>query len=164
MSVVTYLGLGSNLGDRAASIAEAVRRLDELGRVLAVAPLYETEPWGLREQPRFLNSACALETALLSTCLLEALKRIEQDMGRVKTVPNGPRPIDLDILLYGQQRVQLPYLSIPHPGMLQRATVLVPLNDIAAEVPHPVSGLTIREHLEAIQPVKGIAPYPPGLN
>lgn len=163
MSVTVYLGLGSNLGDREALITQAIERLGMLGDVVAVAPLYETEPWGLLEQPRFLNSACALRTSLAPLALLARLKGIERELGRIETVRYGPRPIDLDILLYGQEQVRLPSLEIPHPGMLTRATVLAPLSDIAASVQHPVTGQTIAAHLAALQPVNGIALYPPGL-
>ena len=159
-----YLGLGANLGDRAGQIARALEALAARGmRVIAVSPLYETEPWGLVDQPRFLNAACAIETDLEPLPLLDALQEIEHDMGRVRTVRYGPRPIDLDILLYGDRRVDLPRLTIPHPGMIERATVLVPLADIAPDVIHPVTGCTIRAHRDALGTIHGVAPYPPGL-
>jgi len=163
MKVLVYLGLGSNLGDRAEAIAHAIARLGALGRVTAQAPLYETEPWGLLAQPRFLNSACALETALPPLCLLDRLKAIERELGRTPGIRNGPRRIDLDILLYGELQLALPRLTVPHAGLLQRATALVPLADIAPDLVPPGSGQTVAAHLEALQPISGIAFYPPGL-
>ena len=159
-----YLGLGANLGDRAANLFRALAALGARGiLVRRVSPLYETEPWGLTEQPRFLNAACAVETTLAPAALLAALKGIERDLGRVETVRYGPRPIDLDILLYDALTIETPTLTIPHPGMLERATVLVPLADIAGVAVHPHTGRTIREHLAALGQVEGLAPYPPGL-
>lgn len=159
-----YLGLGSNLGDRARHLREAVRALEREGvRVRVVSPYYETEPWGMTDQPRFLNAACLGRTALGPAELLASLKRIEREMGRVETVRYGPRPIDIDILLYGDVVLCTEDLVIPHPGMLERATVLVPLADIAPDVRHPVTGRTIAEHLRELAAVEGVAPYPPGL-
>jgi 2-amino-4-hydroxy-6-hydroxymethyldihydropteridine diphosphokinase len=158
-----YLGLGSNLGDRSRAITDAIAHLRGLGQVLAVAPLYETEPWGLLEQPRFINSACLLEANLGPLALLDALKAIEGRMGRVPGPLNGPRPIDLDILLCVGLIVNLPRLHIPHAGLVDRATALVPLADIAPECRHPLTGETVAVHLDALRPLHGIAPYPPGL-
>lgn len=158
------IGLGTNLGDRSAQIDEALRALAARGmRVVAVSPLYETEPWGVTDQPRFLNAACIVETDLSPLALLDALQAIEHDMGRVRTVRYGPRPIDLDILMYDGLTMESERLTIPHPGMLQRSTVLVPLADIAPEAVHPVTGRTIREHLADLGPTPDVAPYPPGL-
>jgi len=159
-----YIGLGSNLGDRRAQIEVALDAMAGRGmRLLAVSPLYETEPWGLIDQPRFLNAACAVETNLSPDVLLDALQAIEHSMGRVRTVRYGPRPIDLDILMYDDLRIDTPRLAIPHPGMLGRATVLVPLADIAPDLVHPITGRTIREHLADLGATPDIAPYPPGL-
>lgn len=159
-----YLGLGANLGDRQANIKRALALLDEKNvHVCQVSPLYETEPWGLREQPRFLNAACRVETYYVPHVLLDLLKCLEKRMGRVDTGRYGPRPIDLDILLYDNIRFDTPNLTVPHPDMLARATVLVPLADIAPHERHPRTGLTILEHLERLGAISGIAPYPPGL-
>jgi len=159
-----YLGLGSNLGDRQAHIQAALEALAEAGLAVgAASPLYESEPWGLADQPRFLNAACAIETVLSPLALLDLLQAIEREMGREPGVRYGPRPIDLDILLYGGRCLQTPRLVVPHPAMLQRAFVLVPLADIAPDARHPCSGLTIAEHLARLGPTSEVAPYPPGL-
>ena len=159
-----YLGLGSNLGDRRANVAAALDTLAERGvAVWAVSPLYESEPWGVVDQPGFLNAACAIDTDLSPHALLDSLKATEREMGRVGALRYGPRPIDLDILLYGRQCIQTSRLIVPHPAMLERAFVLVPLADIAPTLRHPCSGLTIAEHLVRLGPTPDLAPYPPGL-
>ena len=162
--VRVYLGLGANLGDRAENIARALEMLKGKGLgLLSLSQLYETEPRGVTEQPRFLNAACAMETDLAPHALLNLLKATEVKLGRVPSVRYGPRAIDLDILLYGDLRIATPRLTIPHPGMLERASVLVPLSEIAPMLRHPVTGLTIAEHLGQLGPISGVAPYPPGL-
>ncbi|NLT72865.1 MAG: 2-amino-4-hydroxy-6-hydroxymethyldihydropteridine diphosphokinase [Chloroflexi bacterium] len=159
-----YLGLGSNIGDREAAIAEAYRLLEKAGEaVIRRSPLYETEPWGYLEQARFLNAVCEISTDRTPHALLRLLKQIEQDMGRQPSRRNGPRIIDLDILLYDAIEISTEVLSIPHPGMLERSTVLVPLCDIAREARHPRTERSMGEHLSLLEPVTGIAPYPPGL-
>ena len=162
---IIYLGLGANLGDRAANIQEAIDRLKECGLTIrAVSPMYETEPWGIADQPRFLNAACAIETTLSPQQMLILLKGIEKAMGRESTARNGPRPIDLDILLFGDLVLDTRRLTIPHPGLIERATALVPLADIAARVRHPQTGLDVAEHLGRLGSTPDVAPYPPGLS
>ncbi len=162
--VRVYLGLGANLGDREANLRRARQELEARSiHVARMSPLYETEPWGVTDQPRFLNAACEASTVLAPHALLDVLKQIEREMGREETVRFGPRPIDLDILLYGDLVIDTPRLAIPHRGMLARSTVLVPLADIAPEVRHPLTGRSIIEHMAALGPTPDVAPYPPGL-
>jgi 2-amino-4-hydroxy-6-hydroxymethyldihydropteridine diphosphokinase len=159
-----YLGLGSNLGDRAASIQEALRELPLYGlEVLRTARLYETEPWGVTDQPRFLNSACITKTSLPPLRALQAAKAIERAAGRTPTKRWGPRVIDIDLLLYDDVTLDTAELTLPHPGILDRIYVLVPLAEIAPELQHPMTHQTMLAHLQAMGTPSGIAPYPPGL-
>jgi 2-amino-4-hydroxy-6-hydroxymethyldihydropteridine diphosphokinase len=133
-----YLSLGSNLGDREKNLRTAIAAFaDAKVRVKRVSSFYETEPVDLREQPWFLNCAVQAETELPPLDLLRALRGIESRMGSKKLVPKGPRLIDLDILLYGDETVETPELQVPHPRMLQRKFVLVPLAEIAPNLKHP---------------------------
>jgi 2-amino-4-hydroxy-6-hydroxymethyldihydropteridine diphosphokinase len=143
-----YLSLGSNLGEREKHIERAVEELAARGvHVVRQSPLYETEPVGEREQPWFLNRVVEGETGLMPRQLLHVLLEIEEGLGRKRLVPGGPRVIDIDILLYGSSVVRTPELEIPHPRMALRRFVLVPLNDLAAAVRHPVLQKTVVELL-----------------
>jgi 2-amino-4-hydroxy-6-hydroxymethyldihydropteridine diphosphokinase len=130
---VAYVGVGANLGDRASTIAEAVRRLGllPLTSVRAVSSLRETDPVGVLDQPRFLNGAVALETELEPRKLLEGLLDVERTLGRVRGARRfGPRTIDLDLLLYGSETVDEPGLAVPHPRLHERMFVLEPLAEL----------------------------------
>jgi 2-amino-4-hydroxy-6-hydroxymethyldihydropteridine diphosphokinase len=133
-AVRAYLGLGTNLGDRAAHLEEAVRRLGELGSVAERSDVMETAPWGYADQPDFLNMVVALDTTLSPMELLSAVKRIEREMGRVPTIRYGPRTIDIDLLVYGDATVEIPELTVPHPRMHERAFVMEPLAQIAPDL------------------------------
>lgn len=155
-----YLGLGSNLGSRRDNLAAAVAALDAAERVVVVehSAVYETEPWGFREQPLFLNCAVGIDTLLSPAQLLTLCKEIEQRLGRRPGRRFGPRVVDLDILLYGNQTVKLetPDLTIPHPRLHQRAFALLPLAEIAGNVLHPVLGRTIGELAAAVEGREGV--------
>ena len=146
-----YLSLGSNLGDREKNLRTAIDALaDAKVRVTRVSSFYETEPVDLREQPWFLNCAVQAETELPPMDLLPALRAIESRAGSKKLVPKGPRLIDLDILLYGDQTIDTPELQVPHPRMLMRKFVLTPLAEIAPEVRHPSWDGTVAELLAKV--------------
>jgi len=147
---VAAVALGSNLGDRAGNLNEAVRRVGELGRVVAVSSFFDTEPVGYLDQPRFLNGALLLETTLAAEELMEALLGIETAMGRVRVIDKGPRVIDLDLLLFGDAVIETDGLVVPHPGIGQRRFVLEPLAEIAAGMVDPRSGRTVGEMLAAL--------------
>jgi len=150
MPATAYLSLGSNLGNRGQNLREAVRRLQALGTIRSISSIYETEPVEFTDQPMFLNSALELETAANPDQLMEHLLVIEKTMGRQRTQKKGPRVIDLDILLFADQVVNTPTLTIPHPAMHQRRFVLEPLTEIAPETKHPVLKKTAKELLEAL--------------
>jgi 2-amino-4-hydroxy-6-hydroxymethyldihydropteridine diphosphokinase len=149
-----YIGLGSNLGDREATIRAAVETLaTEPGiAVAAVSGLIDTEPVGVVDQPRFLNGVAALDTELPARAVLDVLLDVEQRFGRRRegSLPQGPRTLDLDLLLYGDEEIDEPGLRIPHPRLHERAFVLVPLAEIAPglEVPGkgPIQTLLARVH------------------
>ena len=145
-----YLALGSNLGDRRGNLAAALQRLREVVNIEKLSSVYETEPVGYLEQPLFLNMACEGKTWLSASELLKYIKEIETAIGRQPTFRNGPRPIDIDIILYNDLQVKQEDLILPHPRMAERAFVLTPLAEIAPEVIDPVSGNTIQQLLNAI--------------
>jgi dihydroneopterin aldolase / 2-amino-4-hydroxy-6-hydroxymethyldihydropteridine diphosphokinase len=156
MSTV-YIGIGSNLGDRQKNCLRAVELLSEGGlSVTKQSSVHETEPWGLTEQPAFLNMAVEAETCFPPVELLAMLKKIEKDMGRQETVKWGPRIIDLDVLLYDDITLNTEALVVPHPLMHEREFVLVPLAELAGEFIHPVLKKKIGDLLNEIKRNKTI--------
>ncbi len=154
--VEVYLGLGSNMGNRQENLEKALDFLSQRLRVARVSSMYDTEPLGNTDQPRFLNLACRVNTVLEPAALLALAKGIESKMGRAFGKANGPRPIDIDILIYGDRIMDTPDLVIPHPRMTERAFVLVPLAEIAPDLRNPANGKTVREMLAGITEMQGV--------
>jgi len=164
---IAYIGLGANLASPAgppeATLAAARERLAGLGRVVACSSLYSTAPVGFADQPRFLNAVVGLETNLAPRELLDGLLEIEQEFGRDRSAMaqrNGPRTLDLDILLLGDLVLDEPNLQVPHPRLGERVFVLVPLGEIAPGLREPRSGFTVGELLERL--AENSAAYPEG--
>ena len=155
MEKIVYLSLGSNVGDRETNLRTAIDKLAELGTVVAVSSVYETEPVDFTAQPWFLNCAVALRTHLMPKLFLAKVLAIEQQMGRRRLQPKGPRTIDIDILLFGNSVINTPQLDVPHPAMHQRRFVLEPLTEIAPDVRHPVFKRTVYEMRRMLPPNGG---------
>jgi 2-amino-4-hydroxy-6-hydroxymethyldihydropteridine diphosphokinase len=147
-----YLSLGSNLGDRAANLREAIQKLADIGNVVTASSLYETEPVELTAQPWFLNCAVKLDTEKMPRQLISAILSLEQSMGRQRKQKKGPRIIDIDILLFGSSVIEIPSLTIPHPKLHERRFVLEPLAEIAPDARHPVFKRSMRELRDALPP------------
>ncbi len=145
-----WVGLGSNLGDRGAQIRFGIRRLKRLGAPLHLSSLYETEPWGIADQPPFYNLVCCLRGVKDDPgSFLEALKAIENEAGRKPGAGKwDARPLDLDILFWGDELIKTDDLIIPHPLIAERRFVLVPLAEVAPELTHPVYHMTIQNLLD----------------
>ncbi|MBK7256593.1 MAG: 2-amino-4-hydroxy-6-hydroxymethyldihydropteridine diphosphokinase [Ignavibacteriae bacterium] len=146
-----FIGLGSNVGERFHHITDAAVALRGIPRTSVVwfSPVYDTDAWGKTDQARFLNAACEVSTELEPAELLAALKEIETRLGRTMHEHWGPREIDLDILLYDGMVVETPEVCVPHRDLANRRFVLVPLRDIAPDLVHPISGLTVEEMASA---------------
>lgn len=148
---IAYLSLGSNLGERAGQIAQALALLEQSGvRVRRRSALYETEPVDLTPQPWFLNCLVEVETELLPLGLLHTVQRIERQLGRQRRPEasgRGPRTIDIDIIFFGNHIVRHPELTIPHPRLAERRFVLAPLRELAPELCHPITRKTAAEML-----------------
>ncbi len=158
-----YLSLGSNLGDRVGHLKAGLAELDRLDiKCRRSSSYYETEPVGFLDQPWFLNIAVLVDSPVEPRELLERCLQIEQARGRSRTRKNGPRTLDIDILLFGRQIIDEPRLVIPHPRMSQRRFVLEPLAEIAPEVYHPVLMKTVRLLLDSCPDPSSVRLYSPG--
>jgi len=160
VTVVAYVALGSNIGDRASYLRQAAERLGHFEQisVLDSSSIYETEPVGYVDQAAFLNQVIALRTSLPAHGLLQALMNVEQALGRKRDVRWGPRTIDLDLLLYGDADVDTPDLTVPHPRMNERAFVLIPLVDVM-ERTEPARAAAYRTRLEVAEGKEGVAAW-----
>ena len=150
--VDTFIGLGSNVGDRVEAFREALQHLRRLGKVACTSFLYETPPMYVTDQATFLNAACHLQTSLSPEQLLIELKNIETIIGRKQSFRNGPRLIDVDIILYGNHSIDTPHLQIPHQRLHERAFVLRPLCDMNPSLRHPLLNQTMKELLSKLSP------------
>ena len=160
MSLEVFVGLGSNLGDRAGNLQLGISSLGQLGQILRFSSLYETEPWGREDQPHFINAVCSLHPFLRDPELFFGeLKRIEKEAGRRSAERWGPRELDLDLLFWGDRIMTHESLSIPHPLLADRRFVLVPLCQIAPDLKHPLSGLTVHQMLESCTDPKRVEPW-----
>ena len=149
---IAYISIGSNLGDREENCKQVLRLLNANGIFIKKqSRMYETEPWGVKDQPKFINMAVEAETDKKPEELLRILKEIEKEIGRTETVKWGPRVIDLDILFYDDLILKIPGLEIPHPLLHERDFVLKPLCEIASDKKHPVTGKTVKEMLENLK-------------
>lgn len=150
MTQSVYLALGGNLGDREAALSAAILELRAFMDVRALSRVYETAPMYVTDQPAFLNMALAAETDLPPLEMLDRLKALETKIGRVPSIVNGPRAIDIDILFHGETQMETDRLTLPHPRIAERAFVLAPLADIAPDLPVPPEGRTVRTLLEQV--------------
>lgn len=143
-----YLLLGTNMGDRVSLLLRALHEIArEIGRISHISAVYETAAWGNEQQPKFLNQVAIVATSLLPLDLLERINEIEKNLGRQRAAKWGPRPIDIDILCYGNQIIDEPTLQVPHPHLPDRRFALVPLQEVAPLFVHPQSGKSISELL-----------------
>lgn len=161
-----YVGLGSNLGDRAGHLLLGVRGMLEAGlRVRCLSSVYETEPVEVTDQPLFLNMAAELssDTPFTPEQVLARLLRVECALGRRREVPRGPRTIDLDLLLYGGEEISSEFLTLPHPRLHLRRFALAPLAELAPDLKHPTLGRTIGQLLAAVPNGAGVKLWRPAV-
>ena len=164
-TVTAYLGLGTNLGSRELNLSKALQSLANSPdlHIIRSSSFYETAPWGYTDQPNFLNCAVEIGTKLSPVELLELAKCIESDLGRQENFRYGPRLIDVDILLYGNETIHLdqPDLEIPHPRITERAFVLVPLTEIAPDIIDPMLNVSIADLLEKVAGMEDVKVWGP---
>jgi 2-amino-4-hydroxy-6-hydroxymethyldihydropteridine diphosphokinase len=162
MRHIAYIGIGSNVGDKARQCEQGISEILKLDhhRLLARSSLYKTQPIGYLEQDWFINLVIKLETEMDASVLLCSLKEIESRLGRVKTLRWGPRSIDLDILFYNDYQIQTNELTIPHPLIQDRQFVLVPLVEIDPNLTHPVLKKTVQQLLERFKEDQGVERVP----
>ncbi len=154
------MGFGTNLGDRKKNLAQAINRLNDRPdfAIIRTSNIYETAPWGLTDQPNFLNMVAEITTSLNPRELLERVKKLEEDMGREDGPRFGPRLIDVDILLLEDRVVDEPDLQIPHASLHLRAFVLVPLAELTPDSMHPILGETISQLTTQVDGLDGVTP------
>ncbi len=161
MAHTVFIALGSNLGDRLANLQAAIAALNPDIRPVRCSSIYETPPWGYLQQPKFFNQVISAETELQPAGVLDRLKSIEEQLGRRETFRYGPRVIDLDILFFDDLVIESPPLVIPHPRLHERAFVLMPLAELAADLRHPIFDCTVGDMLSQVD-VSGIIRVFPG--
>ncbi|WP_448588641.1 2-amino-4-hydroxy-6-hydroxymethyldihydropteridine diphosphokinase [Thermocrinis sp.] len=149
---VCFLGLGSNVGDRIGYMLKALEFIEGFGKILKCSTIYESEPWGVRGQPSFLNSVLMVETSLSPVRLLYRVKETEVLIGRKEREKWGPREIDIDVLLYEDHVVMLSFLRIPHPHITERDFVLIPLLEIAPDLVHPLYKKPLSHYVSSLKP------------
>jgi len=150
VTIRAFLGLGSNTGDREAYLDLAMQTLHRQSHIFSIhaSSVYETSPWGLKDQALFLNQVLEIQTAFQAEALLDTIREIEAQTGRQRDIPWGPRTLDIDVLLYGNLHMRDEHLIIPHPRLHLRRFVLVPLAEVAPEVWVPGIRMTVRELLD----------------
>ena len=153
MSIVTYIGLGSNLGDSKVILTEAVHKLASLGDV-KISKLYQSPPMGPQDQPNYLNAVVQLSTNLAPLALLDELQRFEQESGRVRLRRWGERSLDLDLLIYAEEKIQHERLTVPHVGVMERDFVLIPLLDLDPNL--HIDGIALKQLPVVEQPTLSV--------
>lgn len=153
MSIVTYIGLGSNLGDSKVILTEAVHKLASLGDV-KISKLYQSPPMGPQDQPNYLNAVVQLSTNLAPLALLDELQRFEQESGRVRLRHWGERTLDLDLLIYAEEKIQHERLTVPHVGVMERDFVLIPLLDLDPDL--HIDGIALKQLPVVEQPTLNV--------
>ncbi len=154
-----YIALGTNLGDRERNLERALERLGTRVHITCRSTVYETEPWGVTDQPRFLNMVVEADTELEAEGLLAFIKDVERELGRTPGPRYGPRVLDLDILLYGSERMATEDLVVPHPRLAERRFVLVPLTELAPDLMVPGLGASARELLSRLPDDESVRTY-----